>query len=163
MKSPSQSLTLIALLAGALALPACSDQKSQQTAGQKLDAAVADAKVQANEAKQSIEDATADARDAVHDAANSAETKAKETGVVAERKLEGAGQAVDDSAITAGVKAKLVAADELKAMDIKVTTEAGHVTLEGKAPSTQAREHATQLAFAVDGVRVVNNKLQVGS
>ena len=163
MKSRSQSLTLIALLAGALALPACSDQKSQKTAGQKLDAAVAEAKTQANEAKQSIKDATADARDAIHDAASSAETKAREAGNTTEKKLDTAGQALDDSAITAGVKAKLVAAEDLKAMDIKVTTQEGRVTLEGKAPSAQAREHATQLAFAVDGVRVVNNKLHVGS
>src|SRR5574338_31672 len=140
MKSPTQSLTLIALLAGALALPACSDQNSQKTAGQKLDAAMAEAKNQVNQAKESVKDA----------------------GVIAEKKLNGAGQAVDDSAITAGVKAKLVTADELKAMDIQVTTEDGRVTLEGKAPTAQAREHATQLAFAVNGVRMVNNKLQVG-
>lgn len=162
MKSPTQSLTLIALLAGALALPACSDQNSQKTAGQKLDAAMAEAKNQVNQAKESVKDATADARDAVRDAASSAETQAKDAGVIAEKKLDGAGQAVDDSAITAGVKAKLVTADELKAMDIQVTTEDGRVTLEGKAPTAQAREHATQLAFAVNGVRMVNNKLQVG-
>lgn len=66
-----------------------------------------------------------------------------------------------DMGITAKVNAALVADDQLKALQIDVDTRDGQVTLTGKAPDAQARERATTLAAAVDGVKQVNNQLVV--
>lgn len=163
MLTPSKQLTLIALCAGTLALAACSDKDANKTVGQKLDSAVAESKAQANEAKEAVKEAATDAKVAVKDAAAEAQSKAKEAGASIEKKLDSAGQAVDDTAITAGVKAKLIAADDLKSLDIQVTTRQGEVTLEGMAPTAAARDSATRIAQGVDGVKAVHNKLRVGA
>ena len=70
--------------------------------------------------------------------------------------MEQAGQAVDDAAITAAVKSKLLVADDLKAMEINVDTVGGEVTLSGTAPSDAARTHAEAIASEVDGVKEVH-------
>lgn len=139
MKTTAQRLSLIALCSGALLMAACSDAAPEKTAGQKLDAAVAESKAQAAEM----------------------EAKAKNMGEKVEQKLDAAAQAMDDTAITAAVKAKLVADDSVKALDVQVTTLGGQVTLEGTAPTAVARETATRLALSVEGVKSVNNKLHI--
>jgi len=70
-------------------------------------------------------------------------------------------QLTGDMAITAKVNAALVADDQLKATQINVDTRAGQVTLAGEAPDAKARERATTLAAAVDGVKQVSNQLAV--
>ena len=92
-----------------------------------------------------------------------AETKqeSKEAGNYVEQKTDQAVQSVDDAAITTTIKAKLVADDELKAIDINVDTSGGVVTLTGAAPSTTAVERATTIAKSVDGVASVKNELTV--
>jgi hyperosmotically inducible periplasmic protein len=88
-------------------------------------------------------------------------------GAVADAQMS-ASQAADttarvstDMGITAKVNAALVADDQLKATQINVDTRDGQVTLSGSAPDAQARERATTLAAAVDGVKQVNNQLVV--
>ncbi|HEY9105407.1 MAG TPA: BON domain-containing protein [Roseateles sp.] len=70
-------------------------------------------------------------------------------------------QLTGDMAITAKVNAALVADDQLKATMINVDTRAGQVTLTGEAPDAKARERATTLASAVDGVKQVSNQLAI--
>jgi hyperosmotically inducible protein len=72
-----------------------------------------------------------------------------------------AGVAIDDATITAKVKAALVAAPDLHAMEIKVNTEDGVVTLTGAIDNQQAIAHAAQVAQTVDGVKTINNQLSV--
>jgi osmotically-inducible protein OsmY len=66
-----------------------------------------------------------------------------------------------DMAITAEVKTKLARDDRLSALSINVDTDAGKVTLRGKAPDGAAREQATTLAQSVSGVVGVDNQLTV--
>ncbi|MFG6460054.1 BON domain-containing protein [Roseateles sp. DXS20W] len=143
MTQPTARLPLLAALAIATALAACSKQEDDRTAGQRLDGAIA-------EAKQTAEETRRDAQQAMNTAENSAARAADKTA-----------QATGDVAITAKVNAALVADDKLKATQINVDTKEGHVTLTGQAPDAQSRERATTLASAVDGVKHVNNQLVV--
>ena len=67
----------------------------------------------------------------------------------------------DDAAITAKVKAALVADKSLSALDIKVATRAGQVTLSGSVTNPQASERAMQVASQVEGVKGVQDELQI--
>lgn len=68
---------------------------------------------------------------------------------------------VKDSAITASVKAKLVADARTSALNIEVTTENKVVVLSGVVASQQEKDAAKEIALSVKGVRSVVNKLEV--
>jgi osmotically-inducible protein OsmY len=74
---------------------------------------------------------------------------------------ESAGEVVDDSVVTAKVKAKLIDDPLTKAYQINVETLKGTVQLSGSVDSAEARSRATQLARDVGGVKDVKNSLQV--
>lgn len=143
MTQHTTRIPLLAVVAVAAALAACSKQDDERTAGQRLDGAISDAKQSAAETKQ-------DAKQAINDAEISAKRAADTTAQVS-----------SDVTITAKVNAALVADDKLKATQINVDTREGQVTLTGQAPDAQARARATTLASAVDGVKQVNNQLVV--
>jgi hyperosmotically inducible protein len=71
------------------------------------------------------------------------------------------GQVVDDSTVTASVKAKLVEDTTTKAHQINVETEKGVVQLTGFVDSTASRSRAGELAHSVDGVTDVKNDLEI--
>ena len=50
---------------------------------------------------------------------------------------------------------------DLDAYKRKVETKAGVVTLSGTAPTTMAKERATDIAKGIQGVSTVNNNLMV--
>jgi hyperosmotically inducible protein len=72
-----------------------------------------------------------------------------------------AGQYVDDSSITASVKSKLVAdkAANLTRVDVDTTNQV--VSLNGIVASAEQKTRAEQLAKEVNGVRRVQNNLQI--
>jgi osmotically-inducible protein OsmY len=70
-----------------------------------------------------------------------------------------AGVAIDDTEITAKVKAAILAEPGLKTLQISVETAKGVVTLSGSADTPQSSEKAKNLAGAVSGVKEVINKL----
>jgi osmotically-inducible protein OsmY len=72
-----------------------------------------------------------------------------------------AGEVLDDSVVTAKVKAKLVDDPVTKAYEINVETFKGNVQLSGFVDSAEAVSRATQLAKDVGGVKDVKNSLQV--
>ncbi len=72
-----------------------------------------------------------------------------------------AAQIADDAAITATVKAKLIADPEIKALDINVSTYENVVILEGKVAAASQRSAAEKLARESRGVRSVRNELTV--
>jgi hyperosmotically inducible periplasmic protein len=72
-----------------------------------------------------------------------------------------AGQYVDDSTITASVKAKLVGDKTANLTRIDVETTNQVVTLNGIVESADQKAKAEQLARQVGGVKSVNNNLQV--
>ena len=72
-----------------------------------------------------------------------------------------AGQYVDDSTITASVKAKLVGDKTANLTRIDVNTTNQIVTLNGIVESADQKAKAEQLARQVGGVKSVKNNLQI--
>jgi hyperosmotically inducible protein len=126
-----KTLTLCALSAAVLALSAC-NRNDGTTVGQKLDTAVAKTEQGAADASKSVKDATANVA-----------------------------QSVNDATITAAVNADLAKDPDLSALRINVDTRDGRVTLNGTAPSDDAKQRAERLALAEKGVVAVDNKLTV--
>ncbi len=82
----------------------------------------------------------------------------------AERGSErGYGDMIDDATITTAVKSKLLWSKHTEGMDTKVVTNGGKVVLTGTVASQQAKQQAEKLAKHTDGVRSVDNKLQVSN
>jgi osmotically-inducible protein OsmY len=76
-------------------------------------------------------------------------------------KQEGAGEYVDDSVITTKVKSQLAADDFLKSFEISVETYKGIVQLSGFVDSQKAVNKAGEIAGGVQGVKSVQNDLNV--
>jgi hyperosmotically inducible protein len=118
----------------ATALAAGCDRPSSETAGQKLDRTT-------EKAGERMDQAAADAK------LRSGQAKDK----------------VDDAALTAKVKTAMIAEPALKAMQINVDTANGVVTLTGTVETPQSLERASQVAQSVDGVKSVDNRLNLKS
>lgn len=72
-----------------------------------------------------------------------------------------AGQTIDDSAISAKVKASFAKDPGVRALAVKVDTHLGQVQLSGWANSAEEKALAEQLAQAVPGVKSVSNKIEL--
>jgi len=68
------------------------------------------------------------------------------------RQREAAAKYVDDSVITAKVKAALIKAPELKSLAVSVETLKGTVLLSGFVDDAKQRDKAMKVAGSVDGV-----------
>ena len=68
---------------------------------------------------------------------------------------------VEDSVITAKVKAKLLAEEKLKGFQIGVETDHGRVLLSGFVDSPKLRQRALQIASNVEGVLDVRSAIVV--
>ena len=73
----------------------------------------------------------------------------------------GGGTAMGDDAITNSVKRQLLADNDLRRLDLSVTTSNGVVTLAGIVPSNDMRREAVDLARHTPGVARVNDQLRV--
>lgn len=96
------------------------------------------------------------AADAARDAANRTADAGK--GVVDKTQAM-----ANDATITAKVKSKFVADDQLKAHEINVDTKNGVVTLSGSVADPASKDRAAVVAREVEGVTSVNNQLVVRS
>lgn len=72
-----------------------------------------------------------------------------------------AGKYVDDSVLTAKVKAALLKEPELKSLDVSVETLRGEVLLSGFVKDERQREKATKVATGVNGVASVKDAMVV--
>ena len=72
----------------------------------------------------------------------------------------GVGQYVDDSTITAKVKAALAGDNAVKANEISVTTNQGVVTLSGTVQTSDQKAAAVKDTMAVGGVKDVTNLIK---
>jgi hyperosmotically inducible periplasmic protein len=72
-----------------------------------------------------------------------------------------AGVVADDSAITAKVKAAILAEPGLKSLQINVDTKDATVTLSGNVDSDMLRDRAKQIAMSTEGVRDVVDNLSI--
>ena len=69
---------------------------------------------------------------------------------------------IDDASITALVKMTLLYHRSTSALNTKVTTSNGVVTLSGKASNAAERDLATKFAKDVNGVKSVKNQMTIG-
>lgn len=78
-----------------------------------------------------------------------------------DRGTRSTGEAVDDAAITAKVKAALIEDPDVKALQINVNTYNGVVQLNGFVDNSGQISRAGQIAQGVKGVKSVQNNLSV--
>jgi osmotically-inducible protein OsmY len=140
---PTALSLLLPAVVAAVALTACGREDDGRTAGQRLDDGI-------SKMEQKSEEARADTRQAMDNMGNKME-----------RTAEKAGAAIDDAQITTAIKTSLAGDPKLSALDVKVETEHGHVTLDGTAPDLAARDRAGSMALAAKGVQSVNNRIKV--
>ncbi len=91
----------------------------------------------------------------------SASTMASDAMSAASQALGKAEEKLDNSALTAKVKTALLAAADVKAMQIDVDSKDGLVTLNGTQETAAAVERAAAVARGTDGVASVENRLTV--
>ena len=86
---------------------------------------------------------------------------AMQAGCAATATKESTGEYVDDSSITAKVKAAFVKDEVVKALDVKVETFKGTVQLSGFVDTAEQKSRAAELARRVNGVADVRNNITV--
>ena len=158
-------LLAISSLTLALALSACSKQDDNQTAGQKLDSAIAKTEQAAEEAKLKTEHSASQVKAKTEETfANAGAALKNATQNVGSSAKEVAGKAIekmDDMAITTAISAELGKDPDLSVFKINVDTKDGAVTLNGSAPNEAVRERAGSVAKKFSGVLSVDNKIIV--
>jgi hyperosmotically inducible protein len=101
-------------------------------------------------------------------AQSKAKEAARETGDAADRAGQAAkdtagraGEFVSDAAITAAVKSKFLADDDIAGLSINVDTTNNIVTLSGNVKTAAEKTRAVQIARKTEGVKSVVDKLKV--
>jgi hyperosmotically inducible protein len=180
----NRSFAKIAVAAiAAASLAACSATRTQKTAGEQIDDSVITGKVKA----ALIENSTTKAHQIdvetfrgtvqLNGFVDSADQKAAATRVAKSvngvKKVDNnlslqsgsrsAGEAIDDSVITAKVKAALISNKDVKAHEVNVETREGVVQLSGFVDNATAKSTAAEVARGVNGVKDVQNDLQIKS
>lgn len=84
-----------------------------------------------------------------------------QTGCAATATRESTGEFVDDSTITAKVKAAFLKDDTVKTFDVSVETFKGVVQLSGFVDTSTQKRRAGQIAAGITGVRDVKNNITV--
>lgn len=90
-----------------------------------------------------------------------AQSTAESAGKTIDNSMNKVGNYMDDSTITAKVKAALVDHHSIKSTDISVKTDNNVVTLSGFVESQAQAEEAVNVAKSVEGVTSVSDKLHV--
>lgn len=93
--------------------------------------------------------------------ANSAQSVATSAGQAVDSSLNKVGDFMDDSTITARVKAALIDDKNIRSSDISLKTENKVVTLSGSVDSAEQKDLAVNAAKTVKGVTTVNDQLNV--
>jgi osmotically-inducible protein OsmY len=143
MMKRNTRLAALAAAAMATSLIVACGQKEDETVGQRMDNTVEQTQAASAELRTDANNAAQDIKAAGNEAADKIAIGAA------------------DVAITAKVNAALAGDSQLSALKIDVDTTNGHVELKGTAPDPAARDRATVLAAAVEGVVKVENRLTV--
>lgn len=132
---PSEKIHMavfIVFLSAVLGLAGCQREGTAEKAGQKID-----------------------------QAAEKAGEKLEGTREALGEKAEKAGEYMDDSAITAKIKAEILSDPLLKVFQINVTTTSAVVKLSGVVDSQQSIDRAMEIAHSNQNVKSVENSLIV--
>jgi hyperosmotically inducible protein len=89
--------------------------------------------------------------------------KIEKVGDAINDQVENAAGALDDSAITAKIKAAILDDSLLKVLEIEVITGAGVMQLNGTVNSQESIDRVEEIAAGVQGVKSVENNLVVKS
>lgn len=130
MKLSYRGLFILFCLVFVFGLAGCQQEGTAEKAGQKIDPA-----------------------------AESAGKKVEKAGEAVVEKVEKTGEHMEDSAITAKIKAEILSDPLLKVSQINVTTTNGVVKLSGKVDSQQSIDRAMEIARSVKDVKSVENGL----
>lgn len=133
----------ITCLFAVFGLAGCQQEGSAEKAGKKIDQAAESAQQQLDQAK------------------GQAEKKIEAAKESATEKIQTAEEYVDDSAITARVKAAILNDPLLSVSHIEVTTNKGVVTLSGTVNAESSIARATDVANSQKDVKSVQNNLIV--
>jgi hyperosmotically inducible protein len=82
-------------------------------------------------------------------------------GCAGDQTHQSTGEMMDNTAITAKVKAALIDDPEVKGMSVKVDSFRGEVQLNGFVDTEAQKRRAEEIAAGVDGVKMVKNNLTV--
>jgi hyperosmotically inducible protein len=178
--------TLVALIAGGalLSMAACSSTRTQRAPGEQVD----DAALLTSVKSALVKDPATEARDinvdvnrgvvklsgfvdtqkdksAAADVARNVDGVKSVQNDIAVKKGESSstGEKIDDSILTAKVKAALIENSDTKAHQINVETHQGVVQLSGFVDNAKAKDAAASVAGSVTGVKSVKNELSVKS
>lgn len=166
-RSPHSHVLMVAVFAGIMLGAAGCDKytDSGQTVGQKLDKAIDKTNAKIAEAGDKVEKKMDRASVAV---ANAGESISNTTGAAVEKagtavftKVDQVGAIVDDSAITASIKADFLKDPGLSALAIEVNTVKGEVTLKGEVSTEVRKQRAEAISRHIVGVTKVTNLLKV--
>lgn len=167
------------LALAALALTVAAGCSSTQTVGEELDDATITTKIEAKMAgdpEVSAWNVDVDTNEGVVRLSGSVEDpEAKAEAEKLARNTEGVrrvindievgerdlGDRASDTAITTAIKAKITGDGDLNPFNINVDTKEGVVTLRGTVKSMESKEEAEQIARDTDGVKRVQNMLEV--
>ena len=78
------------------------------------------------------------------------------------QKMDAVGESIDDASITALIKMTLMYHRSTSAIDTRVETKNGMVTLEGKAKNAAEKDLVTKYVQDVHGVKNVTNNITIG-
>nr|MBA3296582.1 BON domain-containing protein [Acidobacteriota bacterium] len=95
-------------------------------------------------------------------AKDKADAKADKVANKSQDRADRAGNDISDAWITTKLKSKYYVDDDVKGLNIDVTTNGGVVTLTGKVSNAAERAKALSLAKTTDGVKQVVDKLTIG-
>jgi hyperosmotically inducible protein len=180
MKSRLVMLAAAVLACGAIAT-ACTPSRTVKSAGEQVDDSTITAKVKSDLARDPATSAsridveTFRGKVQLNGFVPSTEMKSEATRVA--RNVQGvqkvennlrigegehtAGQALDDTVITAKVKTALAADSTVAAHNVNVETRGGVVQLAGFVDDSTQKTQATEVARRISGVKQVDNQLEV--
>jgi hyperosmotically inducible protein len=178
----SKGFVSAVMLVVTMAMVACASTRTQKSAGEQVDdsvttgrvkaALIADPVTKAHQIDVETFKGTVQLNGFVDSAASkerASEVARKQKGVTAVRnnltvRTDGgpsASERIDDSAITAKVKAALAGDPRTKAHQVNVETREGVVQLSGFVDNSDAKSTAEELARSVDNVKSVDNEIDV--
>ena len=150
----TKKLLAITCLSAALGLVACEQEGSAEKAGQKIDKAV-------ENAGQKIDLSSKKAEQKMDQVVEKTEQRLEVAKQSMVDSSKASGEYMDDSVITANIKATMLKDDFLKLVPIDVTTVNGIVKLSGTVDSEQLVGRAIGLANSQAHVKSVQNELKV--
>ncbi|MBL6988067.1 MAG: BON domain-containing protein [Methylobacter sp.] len=177
-KNLADRVLVVACISAALGLAGCQPEGSAEKAGKKVDSAVESAEKsydlaaskvdkKAQEAKELLSEEAENVSETINETTDASKEALEKTEKNIEEsvteKTETTGQYIDDTIITAKVKAAILKDPLLSASRIEVTTDKGVVKLSGTVDSEKSISRAMEVAGGQENVKSVQSDLTVNA